>query len=239
VVVRRADGIWQVMGARADGLTAPVRGIADGPLVLGVVGSPFGQRGLVDVRALDGSQVLPQPDTIGVTTPRWGRAFVISPEEYDAAASVAPLVAADAQVGVLASRGVPGSRAVIAEVSAPGQAEPSLLLAVSEPGNVFSGPPPVLRDGVVAGVVPRRDGRTLVLAGSSPTVARVEVRAPDGRVLVEGSGSASVVLPAPAPRSVQVRGFGADGQVVARLAVAVPGGTDDTGAAGSGAAAGG
>jgi hypothetical protein len=77
-----------------------------------------------------------------------------------------------------------------------------------------------VQDGLAVGVLPRRDGRTLVLVGSSPGVARVEVRTGSGRNVVGGAGGASAVLPAPAPRLLEVLGVRPDGQVVARVAVA-------------------
>ncbi len=220
LVVRRADGLWQRMEPRADGLTATVRGVGDGPLVLGVVQDAFGQRGLAQTYALDSAQVLPQPDPLQVTSPAWGRSSAVTSEEYDAAASVAPLVQPGTAVAVLASTGIPGFRAVIAEVRRPEAPAPGVLFVVSENGSVFTAPPPAVQDGLAVGVLPRRDGRTLVLVGSSPGVARVEVRTGSGRTVVGGAGGASAVLPAPAPRLLEVLGVRPDGQVVARVAVA-------------------
>jgi hypothetical protein len=232
LAVRRADGIWQVVEARADGVTAPVRNLTDDPLVLGLVGSSFGQRGLTALLRLDPTRALPQPDQTGVTTPRWGRSTVVTPEEYDAAASVVPLVPRGSRVAVLASAGVPGARTVLAEVTRPGAVEPYLVLAASDGGNVLTGPRPVRRDDLAVGVLPRPDGRTLVLVGAAPAVARVEVRDDRGTLLVGGTSRASVVLPAPAPASLRVLGYGADGSVLTRVGVAVPGRGDDTGGTG-------
>jgi hypothetical protein len=229
LAVRRADGLWQRLEVPADGLTTSVRGIGGDPLVLGVVASAFGQRGLSATYQVSGGSVLPQPDRILLTSPRWGRSSAVTPEEYDAAAALAPLLPAGTSVAVLAATGMPGARAVLAEVSRPGARQPVPLFAVTDAGNVLTGPPPLVQGGLAVAVLPRRDGRTLVLTGSGPSVARVEVRDATGRTLVEGQGGASVVVPAPAPSSLVVRGTTPDGVLVTRLLVASSQARGDTG----------
>ncbi len=228
LAMRRADGLWQRLEVPADGLTTPVRGIGDDPLVLGVATSAFGQRGLAATYRVDAGSVLPQPDRIVLTSPAWGRSSAVTPEEYDAASAVAPLLPAGTAVAVLATTGIPGARAVLAEVTRPGSARPVPLFAVTDGGSVLTGPPPVVRGGLAVAVLPRTDGRTLVLTGSGPAVTRVQVRDGQGRTLVEGQGGASVVVPAPTPSSLEVRGTGPDGALVTRLVVAPTGARDET-----------
>jgi len=75
---------------------------------------------------------------------------------------------------------------------------------------------------LVAGVVDRGGGRLLVLAASAPSLARVEVRSPDGATLVDGIGPTAVVLPAPAPDQVTILGKRTNGSVVASIRVPLP-----------------
>ena len=234
LVVRRGDGIWQRVETPVDGLTAPVRSLDGLGPVLGVVGSVFGQRGLIETWRLQPTAVVPVADPLVVTSPAWGRDTPLSPPEYDDAHAVAPALRASRdgplRVAVLAAAGIPSGRAVVAEVTASRPDLPGHVLVLTQEGSVSTGPPPVVRDGLAVGVVPRRDGRALVLVGSSPAVAQVQVSGPDGRTLVSGSGTVSVVLPAPVPAYVQVAGLGPTGAEVARLRVALAGPVDQTGA---------
>jgi hypothetical protein len=238
LAVRRGDGIWQRMEAPVDGLTAPVRSLDGRAPVLGVVGNVFGQRGLVETWRLRDSSVVPVADDIEVTSPAWGRDTPLSPQEYDDAYAVAPALQVSPgqslQVAVLAATGVSTGRAVLAEVPGVDGGPAGHVLALTGAGSVSTGSAPLVADGLAAGVAPRPDGRVLVLAGSSPAVAQVQVRGPDGATLVSGSRSVSVVLPAPAPPSVQVVGLAPNGSEVARLQVALPGAGDDTGGQSSG-----
>jgi hypothetical protein len=231
LVVRRGDGLWQWVAAPPDGLTAPVRGLDGAGLLLGVVGEAFGQRGLLQTMRLSPASVVPLPDRLEVVSPAWGRSSLLSDEEYDdASAAALALTAPDGEttrLAVLAAAGTPADRVVVVEVPR-GDGSVGHLLVLSRGGSVATGPAPVVRDGLAVGVVPRPDGRTLVLVGSSPAVVRVDVRDPAGTTLVTGRGDVSVVLPAPAPSHVEVVGTGADGSEVARLQVALPSGLDET-----------
>jgi hypothetical protein len=232
LVVRRGDGLWQWVDAPPDGLSAPVRGLDGAGLLLGVVGEAFGQRGLLETMRLSPASVVPLPDRLEVVSPAWGRSSLVSDEEYDDASAAAPALTTaggePTRLAVLASTGTPADRVVVVEVP---RTDGSVghLLVLSQGGSVATGLAPVVRDGLAVGVVPRPDGRTLVLVGSSPAVARVDVRDPAGTTLVTGRGDVSVVLPAPAPPHVVVVGTGPDGSEVARLQVALPSGLDETG----------
>ena len=84
-------------------------------------------------------------------------------------------------------------------------------------GDPVWGPEPLVRDNLAVTVVPRGGGRALVLATSSPSIARVEVRTADDEVLVDGVGPTAVVLAPPVPAEVRVLGKRTNGAVVTSL----------------------
>jgi hypothetical protein len=236
LVVRRADGIWQWLDTPPDGMTAPVRGLDGRDPVLGVVSREFGQPALVETSLLTPTSLLPAPDTVEVVAPLWGRTSPESLEEYDqAAATTSALMLTDPgvplQVAVLAATGPPADRTVVVELpraAGPADRVGHVLVHIRS-GSTMTGPAPLVGDALAVGVLPRSDGRTLVLVGSSPEVARVDVSDSAGRPLVSGAGAVSVVLPAPAPSGLVVVGTRPDGTQVERLQVAVRPGVDDTG----------
>jgi hypothetical protein len=224
LVLRRGAGIWNRVAIRDDGVTATLRSLEEESPILGVVGGRGPQRSLVEVAALSPSSIVPVSPPVLAGAPSWGRAGGLTAEEYDAALYALPVVPESAgRVAVVAATRVPGGRAVLVEISSSVDGRTRHLLVVpGEDGSPVVGPAPVVSSRLVAGVVVREGGRLLVLAAAAPSVARVEVRSPDGVTLVDGIGPTAVVLPAPAPREVTVLGKRTNGSVVASITVPFP-----------------
>ena len=219
LVLRRSDGVWTRTAIRGDGVSATLRSL-DGPIpVLGVVGNLGAGRGLIEVAGLSSTSVLPVDAPVQPAAPRWGRSSVLSTEEYDSALYASPaLPATDSRLAVLASARVPGGRAVLVETqsAADGQVR-AVLVVPGTDGSPALGPAPVVEDGLAAAVAPRNGGRALVLAASSPAIARVEVRLGDGTSVIDGFGPTAVVLAPPLPDEVTVLGKRTNGSVVSSL----------------------
>lgn len=222
--VRRSDGVWTRVAARDDGVTFGLRS-NEGPTLLGVVRGRGVDRTLIEVASLSSTAVLPQPAPVDVAAPQWGRGAGLSAEEYDAALYASRAFAEPPQqLAVLASTRVPGGRAVLVEVdSADGGGTSHRTVVPGPDGEPTWGPQPLVRDNLAVSVVPRGGGRALVLVASSPSVARVEVRKPDGEVLVGGTGPTAVVLAPPAPSEVRVLGKRTSGAVTTSLTSPVVG----------------
>jgi hypothetical protein len=163
--------------------------------------------------------VLPQPAPVDAGAPRWGRIGGLSAEEYDAALYASrAFTEPPAELAVLASTRMPGGRAVMFEVASADDGRATYRTVVPGPdGSPTWGPEPAVRNNLAIAVVPREGGRALVLAASSPSVARVEVRTPDGEVLVDGIGPTAVVLAPPVPTEVRVLGKRTNGAVITSL----------------------
>ncbi len=224
LVVRRGDGVWNRVAIRDDGVSAPLRSIDGDPPILGVIGVRGAQRGLLDVAALSATSIVPVSPPVRPGDPSWGRSGVLTTEEYDAALFALPALSGSAgQVAVVAAARVPGGRAVLVETrSVDDGATRHVLVVPGEDGAPVVGRDPVVTGRLVAGVVDRGGGRLLVLAASAPSLARVEVRSPDGATLVDGIGPTAVVLPAPAPDQVTILGKRTNGSVVASIRVPLP-----------------
>lgn len=224
LVLRRGDGVWNRVAIRDDGVTAPLRSFDGDPPILGVLGVRGAQRGLLDVSALAPTSIVPVSPPVRPRAPSWGRSGALTTEEYDAALYALPAVSESAgEVAVVAAARVPGGRAVLVETrSVDDGGTRHLLVVPDEDGSPVVGPDPVVNGRLAAGVVDRGGGRLLVLAASAPSLARVEVRRPDGVTLVDGIGPTAVVLPAPAPAEVTVLGKRTNGSVVASIGVPLP-----------------
>lgn len=223
LLLRRDDGVWTRVAFRGDGVSATLRSL-DGPSsILGVVASIGPGRGLAHVATLSPSSVVPLDPPVRAGAPRWGRASALTPAEYDAALYAAPAVLEGAgRLVVLASAKVPGGRAVLAETQSSTDGQYRRVLVVpGDDGSVTLGPTPQVEDGLAAAVAPRGGDRTLVLAASSPSIARVEVVLPDGTSVIDGFGPTAVVLAPPVPDEVTVLGKRTNGSVVASLVLPV------------------
>lgn len=225
LLVRRADGVWIRAAIRDDGVTSTLRNL-DGPVpVLGVVRSTGGSRGLSDVAGLSSTSVLPVESSVRAVAPRWGRSSALTPPEFDAALFVRPaLPDGTDQVAVLASARTPGGRAVLVETQSAADGQPRRVLVVTgADGEAVLGDPPVLENNLAAAVAPRGGGRVLVLAAAAPSIARIEVRLPDGSSVIDGIGPTAVVLAPPVPEAVSVLGKRTNGVVVASIELSIVG----------------
>ncbi len=224
LVLRRDDGVWNRVAIRDDGVTAPLRSLQGEREILAVVGARGAQRGLLEVSALSPTSIVPAAPPVQPGAPAWGRSGALTAEEYDAALYALPVIPASAgRVAVIAAARVPGGRAVLVETRSTEDGGTGYLLVVPGEGGVpVVGTAPVVSGALAAGVLDRGGGRTLVLAASAPSLARVEVRSPDGTTLVDGIGPTAVVLPAPAPAQVSVLGKRTNGSVVASIGVPLP-----------------
>jgi hypothetical protein len=216
--VRRGDGVWTRVAARDDGVTFGLRS-NDGPTLLGVVLGGGVPRTLAEVAELSSTAVLPQPAPVDVVAPQWSRGGGLSAEEYDAALYASRAFAEPpGQLAVLAATRVPGGRAVLVEVVSPDDGRTVHRTVVAgQDGDPEFGPEPLVRDELAVAVVPRGGGRALVLAASSPSIARIEVRTPDDEMLVGGIGPTAVVLAPPVPPDVRVLGKRTSGTVISSL----------------------
>jgi hypothetical protein len=223
LLLRRDDGVWNRAAIRDDGVSMLIRSLDGQAPLLGVVGSVAGTRGLVEVSALSRTSVLPQRAPVAAQAPRWGRGAMLSPEEYDSALYAAEAIPSfTGNLAVLAATRAPGGRVVLVETESSADGWFRYLLVVpGEDGVPTLGAEPVVEDNLAAAVVPRGEGRVLVLVGSAPSIARVEVRDPTGRTLVDGIGPTSIVVPPPSPDSVEVLGKRTNGSVVASLRIGV------------------
>jgi hypothetical protein len=216
--VRRSDAVWTRVASRDDGVTFGLRS-NEGPTLLGVVRGGGVNRTLAEVAALSPTAVLPQPAPVDAGAARWGRSGGLTAEEYDAALYASKAFAEPpAELAVLASTRMPGGRAVMLEVVSADDGRTTYRTVVPGPdGSPTWGPEPVVRNDLAIAVLPRGGGRALVLAASSPSIARVEVRTLDGEVLVDGFGPTAVVLAPPVPTEVRLLGKRTNGAVIASL----------------------
>jgi hypothetical protein len=225
LLVRRADGLWTRVAIRDDGVTFTLRSLDGQVPVLGVVRSTSGSRGLYDVAGLSSMSVLPVESPVRAVAPRWGRSSVLTPPEFDAALFARPaLPEGTDRLAVLASARVPGGRAVLVETESVTDGQLRRLLVVpGADGEVILGDRPVVENNLAAAVAPRGGGRVLVLAAAAPSIARVEVRLPDGTSVIDGIGPTAVVLAPPLPEAVTVLGKRTNGVVVASIALPLAG----------------